>query len=132
MLQLVVLVTVDPTGLLALLAEVGLVGHGLSLAFELPASRQHESEADALGLQLCARACRDPRLAIKAHEKLAAYEEGQGGKPDAAGLTATHPATLDRLCALKKQVPGAVALYESNGCHARKRVLLRALRLVDH
>ena len=96
-----------------------------------PASRGHESEADALGLQLCARACCDPRKSIEAHTQLAAYETSQGGDPETSGLMATHPATLQRLEDLRAQVPAAVALYESGGCAYKKRALLRALGLVD-
>lgn len=131
-MQLIVLVTVDPTGVLALLAEVGMVGRLLSVAFELPSSRQHESEADRLGLQLCARSCYDPRLAIKAHEQLAAFERSQGGNPELTSVVSSHPATAKRIGDLQEQMPAVMALYESNGCHAKKRALLRALRLVDH
>ncbi|KAL1502975.1 hypothetical protein AB1Y20_011046 [Prymnesium parvum] len=130
--QLVVLVAVDPTGILALLAELGVMGHVLSLMVELPSSRQHETEADALGLQLCARSCYDPRVAIKAHERLAAVELGHGGASDIHHLVSTHPATATRIDDLQHQMPAAMALYEGNGCHARKRILLRALRLFDH
>ena len=43
----------------------------LNLTVEAPAGREHEHEADALGLQMVVRACRNPREAIKAHEVLA-------------------------------------------------------------
>jgi len=131
-LQLVVLVTVDQTGVLALLAEVGLVGQALRYALAMPTARKHESEADTLGLQLCARTCCDPRVAVKAHARMAAHEETMGGSTSYTSIGASHPSTQDRLDSLQAQVPHAVALYESNGCHARKRILMRALRLVDH
>ena len=53
MLQLLVFVAVDPTGLVALLMEVGAVSTMLNYALHLPTSRGHEAEADALGLQVC-------------------------------------------------------------------------------
>ena len=136
LLQLVVLVAVDPTGLLAVLAELGLVGQALSLAFESPVSRKHALEADALGLQLCARACCDPRVAVTAHEALASAEASQhvarGGALEIPLVATTPSSATARIEALAETVPAAVQLYENNGCHARKRVLLRALRLVDH
>merc|ERR1711939_501290 len=100
MLQLVVLAAVDPTGLLAFAFELGFVGTLFQYSVQLPQSRSHESEADALGLTLCARACKSPSKAIKAHETLACYETAQGGDPEHAALGATHPATSKRLADL--------------------------------
>ena len=58
--QVVVLSVLDPTGLTSLLIEAGL-GYALKYGGELPMSREAENEADALGLEIMARACYDVR-----------------------------------------------------------------------
>lgn len=120
LLQLVVFAAVDPTGVLAFALELGAFSTLFSYTFELPSSRGHESEADALGLQLVTRACREPREAIQAHEVLARYEQTKGGAPDITRLGATHPATNERLLALQKLLPEAEKEYKKAGCWYRK------------
>jgi len=130
-LQLLAIVAVDPTGVLALLLELGAMSTLVSYGITLPASRGHESEADALGLELVVRACRDPRKAIRAHETLAAYERSLGGLPDVTSIGATHPATLARLADLKARLPEAEKRYKQAGCSERKQQLWRAIGLRD-
>jgi Zn-dependent protease with chaperone function len=128
LLQLLVIVAVDPTGLLSLGLELGTASTLLDYSLTLPASRGHESEADALGLQLVTRACRDPRKAIQAHATLATYEERHGRRPTMdTPLSATHPATLKRLADLQQMLPEAEAQYKQSGCRVRMRQLWRAL-----
>lgn len=127
MLQLLVVVAADPTGLVSFVMELGLVSKLLSYSWTLPTSRGHEREADALGLQLVVRACRDPRKAIQAHKTLAAYEESIGGHPTTStSLGATHPATLARLADLQALLPEAEKEYQRGGCKSRKKQLWRA------
>jgi len=131
--QLLVLATVDPTGLVSFLAiELGVLSSLLSVTLALPSSRTHESEADVLALQLVVRACRDPAEAILAHETLGAYEEGQrqrsGSMALGTSLVATHPATRQRLADLKALLPEAEAEYRRTGCALRKTQLWRALK----
>ena len=95
----------------------------------MPMSRSHESEADSLGLQLAARACFDPRRAIRAHEVLREYELNHGRNPAHTSLGASHPSTDTRLADLKHELSAAVTLYEADGCGARRAVLMRALGL---
>lgn len=130
MMQLALLAAVDPTGLLSFLAELGAVSSLANYGVSLPSSREHESEADALGLALVARACRDPREGIKAHEQLAKYELAAGGHPEYAGFGATHPATRGRIEALRLQLPDAMRIYNGGECHKRKRQLQAALERV--
>ena len=127
MLQLLVFVAVDPTGLASFVLELGAMSTLFSYALELPNSRSHESEADAMGLQLVVRACRDPREAIKAHEVLARYEQQMGGAPDVTALGASHPATNQRLANLRLKLPQAEKEYRQTGCHLRKSQVYRAL-----
>lgn len=130
LLQLLVMATVDPTGLVSFLAvELGAMSALLSVTMALPSSRSHESEADALALQLVVRACRDPAVAIQAHETLGAYEEGLGRSPGlGTPLIATHPATRRRLADLQQRLPEAEGQYKQAGCAQRKAQLWRALK----
>lgn len=125
MMQLLVFAAVDPTGVVAFLMEVGAVSTLFTYTLQLPSSRSHESEADALGLTLVTRACRNPKEAIKAHEVLAQYELKAGGMPDVTSLSATHPATLTRLSELQAQLPEAMKEYNKGGCSYKKRAWKR-------
>lgn len=69
-LQLIVLATVDPTGLLSLGTELPVFKSLFELAIRLPMARGHETEADSLGLQLVARSCRDPMQESEPHSTL--------------------------------------------------------------
>ena len=125
MLQLLVFAAVDPTGVVAFMMELGAVSTLFTYTLQLPTSRGHESEADALGLQLVTRACRNPKEAIKAHEVLAQYEQKRGGMPDVTSLGATHPATGKRLKELEAQLPDALKEYKKGGCYHRKEAWRR-------
>ena len=126
-LQLLTLVAVDPTGIVAFALELGAMSSLFSYTLELPYSRSHETEADALGLQLLVRACRNPREGIKAHEALARIEQQHGGAPDVTGIGASHPATLQRLADLQAELPKAEKEYKNAGCARRKEQVFRAL-----
>ena len=95
----------------------------------VPQSRQHEHEADELGLQLVARTCRDPKKAATAHQRLMELEQSQGGDTSKTSIFSSHPATQERLEKLEAQVPEARKLYDACGCSARKRIILRTLGL---
>jgi len=125
-MQILLLSTVDPTGLFSLLFELPFASALFSAAVSSPLSRQHERDADALGLTLVARACRDPSKAIRAHEQLAAIEASQSDFPDVNHPFATHPPILDRLDALRTQLPTAMEMYEQSGCTPIKYALKRA------
>lgn len=127
MLQLVVLAAVDPTGILALAGELGFMAKVFSWGVTMPSSRSHESEADALGLELITRACHDPRQAIKAHEALAKHELRHGGDPASAALGASHPPTMKRIKDLQLLLPDAVRAYQESGCSRRKEQFARSL-----
>lgn len=85
-------------------AYMGLLG--------LPNSRQHETEADRIGVELAARAGYDPRAAITLWQKMG--RESGGGPPK---FLSTHPSPQDRSADLNVYAQRTLPLYEQ----ARKR-----------
>jgi predicted Zn-dependent protease len=76
----------------------------LSLKF----SRDDESEADALGLLLSARAGYDPRAGVSLWQKMAA---ASGGKAPPAWLS-THPAGPERIKDIEGRLPRALPEFQ--------------------
>ena len=91
--SLAAVASLDPTGVLSLGVEVCL-HQMLKYAIALPFSRHHEAEADALGMEICAKACYNPQGAHAFFDALAKIEERFGG--GANGWTTTHPRTSHR------------------------------------
>ncbi len=85
-------------------AYMGLVG--------LPHSRNQESEADRIGVELAARAGYDPRAAISLWQKMA-----QVGGAEPIKFLSTHPPREDRLNDLTNYSQRVMPLYEQ----ARKK-----------
>jgi predicted Zn-dependent protease len=90
-------------------AIMGALGMGAQLGVLLPYSRQHETEADLIGLELMIRACFDPREAPRLWERMAALG-GEGGRPPE--IVSTHPDPAARARAFEELMPRAVELYE--------------------
>jgi len=82
-------------------------GIGSQVAVLLPYSRQHESEADRIGLVLMARAGYDPRQALRFWERMAAQS---GGQPPE--FLSTHPSHATRIEDIRSNMAEAVAIYE--------------------
>jgi predicted Zn-dependent protease len=78
-------------------------GNLLSLKF----SRDDETEADVVGLELSARAGFDPRAGITLWQKMSA---GSGGEPFA--WLSTHPAGKNRIAEIERQLPQVMPIYE--------------------
>ena len=70
--------------------------HGAVVAVTLPNSRESESEADAVGTQLAARAGYDPRAAVTLWEKMGKLG---GGRLE---FLSTHPSPENRAAKLKE------------------------------
>lgn len=87
-----------------LLQSLGLVGQAGVI---LPFSREHESEADYIGLLLAAGAGYDPRAAISLWERMGA----QGGSQPPEILS-THPSEATRIARLEDHMPEALEVYE--------------------
>ena len=87
---------------------MGLIGAGADIAYTLPFSRDHESEADSVGLRYMARAGYDPREAVAFWQRMS--QAGGGATPQ---FLSTHPAHETRIARLKKDLPKAIEIYES-------------------
>ena len=85
----------------------GLIRAGGSL-LTLKFSRDDESEADLVGLDLAARAGYDPRAGISLWQKMAAANRGA---PPA--WLSTHPAGKNRISDIQQHLPEVMPLYEA-------------------
>jgi predicted Zn-dependent protease len=87
---------------------MGLIGAGADVAYTLPFSRDHESEADSVGLRYMARAGYDPSEAIAFWQRMS--QASKGAPPQ---FLSTHPAHETRIERLKKELPRALEIYRS-------------------
>jgi predicted Zn-dependent protease len=94
-------------------AVLGALGAGAQFGVLLPFSREHEIEADQMGLLYMARAGYDPSEAIAFWERMS----GAGGDQPSSEFASTHPSHGTRIENLKAYMPKAMAEYE----HARSR-----------
>ena len=71
-------------------------------------SREDESEADLVGLELAARAAYQPRASVSLWQKMAKAGGGKG-----IAFLSTHPSGPDRIRQLEANVPKVQGLYEA-------------------
>lgn len=83
-------------------------GYGANLGYIKPYSRKNESEADAIGLMLMAKAGYDPRAALTFWAKF-----GRQGQRVPEYLS-THPAPASRIAQIKRLMPQALAVYKQS------------------
>ena len=83
---------------------------GAAVAITLTNSRQAESEADRIGIELAARAGYDPHAAVTLWQKMAKVDGG--GRID---FLSTHPAPEKRMETLAGLVPLMMPYYEQPG-----------------
>jgi predicted Zn-dependent protease len=88
-------------------AVTGLANQVASVTFQLPHSREQESEADVIGLELMARAGYDPNAAVSVWNKMMAAE--QGSPPE---FLSTHPSPKSRIQELQAQIPKVLPIYQ--------------------
>lgn len=93
--------------------DVALAGASLAaaLAIQLPNSRESETEADVIGIELAARAGYDPRAAVSLWRKMAKVS----GNDSRFDFFSTHPAPAKRMESLQKLIPKMMPLYEAKG-----------------
>ncbi len=84
-----------------------IVGFGSVFGVQLPFSREMESEADLMGLELMARAGYDPRRASNLWKKLQAQE----GSAASAAFFNTHPSNEYRIDRIEAATPRVMAVY---------------------
>jgi len=96
------------------MAAAGAYGSAISAANQaaqyilvLPNSRQNESEADAIGLELAARAGFKPEAAISVWQKMNKATQGKG-PPE---FLSTHPSGETRIEQLSELMPAVEPLY---------------------
>jgi predicted Zn-dependent protease len=89
----------------------GQVARGVSSVTMLKFSRDDESEADLLGMDLSARAGFNPAAGISLWEKMAAAatSSAQGSPPQ---WLSTHPSHDTRIAEIRKALPKVLPLYE--------------------
>ena len=74
--------------------------------FQLRFSRGDEGEADAVGLELAARAGFDPRAGVALWQKM-----GQASKGSPPQWLSSHPADRNRIAEIQKRLPAVLPLY---------------------
>ena len=77
------------------------------VALELPNSREAETEADRIGIELAAKAGYDPKAAISLWDKMAKV----GGGSSSFDFLSTHPAPQKRMETLAALVPQMMSYY---------------------
>lgn len=86
---------------------IAALGAGAQFGILLPFSRQHESEADEMGVIYMARAGYDPESAISFWERM---QEASGGS-QSPEFASTHPSGETRIAHLREIMPRAKAEY---------------------
>jgi len=95
-------------------AAMALLGVGAKVGILLPFSRAHESEADAIGKTLMAKAGFDPRESVTLWQNMG--RAGNGGPPE---FLSTHPSHDTRIRDLQAGMDVAMALYEESRATGR-------------
>ncbi|AEJ02478.1 peptidase M48 Ste24p [Nitrosomonas sp. Is79A3] len=87
---------------------LGLLGVGAQYGLIMPFSRLHESEADAIGIELMAKAGFNPSESITLWQKMA--QASQGSQP--VEFLSTHPSPETRIDDLRGLLPKAMPLMQ--------------------
>ncbi len=79
-----------------------------TVTFQLPHSREQESEADVMGLELMARAGYDPHAAVSVWQKMLSAQ-----KISTPQFLSTHPSAGNRIAELEARIPKVLPLYQA-------------------
>ena len=90
-------------------AIMGALGAGAQYGILMPFGRDHEVEADKIGLNYMAAAGYDPRAAVSFWERMA--KASNGAPPE---FVSTHPSHGTRVERLKEAMPQALEIYQRN------------------
>jgi len=90
-------------------SAIGAANQAAQYILVLPNSRQNESEADAIGLELAARAGYNPQAAISVWQKMNQTTQGKG----TLEFLSTHPSGNTRIEQLSLLMPAVEPLYFS-------------------
>ena len=115
----------DPTGIL-----FTLLVPAQQLLVALPHSREHEIEADNIGIVLASEACYDPRSAKIVFSRM--KEEGDKKAVTPPEFISTHPGYDTRLSYFDKWMPDALERYNRDGgnkCRAIREQMKRARKM---
>jgi metalloendopeptidase OMA1, mitochondrial len=93
-------------------AVMGALGAGAKFGVLMPFSREHESEADHIGLSYMARAGYDPRESVRFWKRMEAVS---GGQPPE--FLSTHPSHGTRVQQLEAWMPKAIEEYSQAAQH---------------
>jgi predicted Zn-dependent protease len=85
------------------------LGVGVNYGLLLPYSRQHEFEADRLGLEYMAKAGYDPRDARAFWTNMSA---ASAGRPQPMAFMSTHPSDSSRIAQIEQLTPPLLPVYE--------------------
>eukprot|EP01043_Picozoa_sp_COSAG02_P057967 COSAG02_NODE_7131_length_3166_cov_1.967069_2_plen_159_part_00 len=116
--QVIVISLLDPIGLTTLMVEFGL-GTALKYGSELPMSREQETEADELGLEIMARACYDVRQATGFFTKMSSLEESAGRRQKTSDWSSTHPSHPKRIANVRQRMTSAEVTQHCHSCRSR-------------
>lgn len=93
-------------------ASASMLSQAADLAVSLPFSRQHETEADLVGMELAARAGYDPRAAANVWRKMSRLG-AQSGQAQPPQFLSTHPGHANRIKDIEANLPRVMPLYEA-------------------
>ena len=79
------------------------------VALELPNSRNAESEADRIGIEIAAKAGFNPDAAVSLWQKMG---KANASKRKTPRFLSTHPAPQDRVSALRSMIPSVRPYFE--------------------
>jgi predicted Zn-dependent protease len=93
--------------------SASVLSRAADLAVSLPFSRQHETDADLVGMELAARAGYDPRAAANVWRKMSKLAERSGSAQPPPFLS-THPTHANRIKEIEAALPRVLPLFEAS------------------